>query len=477
MVELFELVFYEFPAALVDLFTGLWVMLGFKPVLLGSDVLIYLLTFSSLVWLAFAMRREYWRTAFRQVAANRVAVLCFGILSLYAVIGFLDTLHFRDVTESNKGGGEIQSVLDRFCRTLTKQAEKTYSAPFAVYSFSKENITRADGTQHRGFPRLKFGGRHLGQVEERTSDVMAGLGMGLLFGGVLGAVVLALGWMVRKRSDRAGRTAASSGRFLWGWAGFFAVMGFAFAVPVLLGGKYHVLGTDKAGTDVFYMAIKGVRTGLVVGTLTTLIAIPFAILFGVLAGYFGGWVDDLIQYLYTTLGSIPDILLIAAAMLIFQIGMKTEETVISADKKLIYLCAIMGITSWSGLCRLLRAEVLKLKEIEYIQAADAFGVSIFKIIFRHLVPNLMHIVLISIILRFSGLVLSEAVLTYIGIGVDPSMQSWGNMINQARFELARDPIVWWSLVSAILLMFGLVLPANLLGDAVRDALDPRLRTR
>jgi peptide/nickel transport system permease protein len=164
-------------------------------------------------------------------------------------------------------------------------------------------------------------------------------------------------------------------------------------------------------------------------------------------------------------------------MLIFQVGLTEEETIISADKRLVYLCVIMGITSWTGLCRLLRAEVLKLREVEYVQAADAFGVSRFHIMLRHLIPNVLHIVLISIVLRFSGLVLAEAVLAYVGIGVDPSMQSWGNMINQARLELAREPVVWWNLFAAFIFMLGLVLPANLFGDAVRDALDPRLQTR
>jgi len=140
------------------------------------------------------------------------------------------------------------------------------------------------------------------------------------------------------------------------------------------------------------------------------------------------------------------------------------------------LCLILGLQSWTGLCRLLRGETLKLRELEYIQAAEAFGVSRAKIILKHIVPNVMHIVLISAILDFSGWIFAEAVLTYLQIGVEPTTGSWGNMINTARLELARDPIVWWNLAAAFLLMFGLVLPANLFGDAVRDALDPRLRT-
>ena len=227
--------------------------------------------------------------------------------------------------------------------------------------------------------------------------------------------------------------------------------------------RSHLFGTDKVGTDVFYRALKGIRTALIIGGFTTLTAIPFALCFGVVAGYFGGRVDDIVQYIYSTLASIPSILLIVAFMLLFGHG-------------LFNLCLILGISSWTGLCRLLRGETLKLRELEYIQAAEAFGVSRWKILVKHIVPNVMHIVLISAVLRFSGLVFFEALLTYLQIGVDPTTGSWGNMINTARLELARDPVVWWNLIAAFLFMFGLVLPANLFGDAVRDALDPRLRT-
>ncbi|HEB80851.1 MAG TPA: ABC transporter permease, partial [Chromatiales bacterium] len=147
-----------------------------------------------------------------------------------------------------------------------------------------------------------------------------------------------------------------------------------------------------------------------------------------------------------------------------------------ADLRLLFLCIILGITSWTGLCRLLRGEALKLRELDYIQAAQAFGVGHTKILTRHILPNVMHIVLITVVLDFSGLVLAEAVLTYVGVGVDPTTYSWGNMINGARLELARDPVVWWSLAAAFVFMFGLVLSANLFADAVRDAFDPRSGT-
>ena len=145
-----------------------------------------------------------------------------------------------------------------------------------------------------------------------------------------------------------------------------------------------------------------------------------------------------------------------------------------ADMRLLFLCMILGITSWTGLCRLLRGETLKLSQLDYVEAATAFGVGHFKIMVRHILPNVMHIVLISVVLDFSSLVLAEAVLSYVGVGVDPTTISWGNMINSARLEMARDPVVWWSLTAAFMFMFALVLAANLFSDAVRDAFDPRV---
>jgi len=260
--------------------------------------------------------------------------------------------------------------------------------------------------------------------------------------------------------------------------GLFLVLGFGFGQLAL---KYHILGTDKVGEDVFYQSLKSIRTGLVIGTLTTLVMLPAAILLGIMAGYFRGWVDDLIQYLYTTLNSIPGVLLIAAAILMLHVYMGNHEDEFTslaqrADLRLLFLCLILGVTSWTGLCRLLRGEVLKLREMDYVQAAAAFGVGHFPILARHILPNVLHIVLITVVLDFSGLVLAEAALSYINIGVDPTMNSWGNMINSARLEMAREPIVWWSLAAAFGFMFTLVLSANLFSDVVRDAFDPRLRS-
>lgn len=231
----------------------------------------------------------------------------------------------------------------------------------------------------------------------------------------------------------------------------------------------HLLGTDRVGNDIFYLSLKSIRTGMIIGGFTTLLIIPFAIIFGVVAGYFRGWADDIIQYIYTVLASIPSILLISAFMIIV-------DTKFQQMSRLTALCIIMGITSWTGLCRVLRGETLKLREMEYVQAAKTLGIPPAQIMLNHIVPNLMHIVLITSILGFSGRVLSEAILTYVGVGVGADTISWGGMINDALRELARHPIVWWKLAAALTFTIGLLIPANLFGDALRDALDPKLKT-
>ena len=245
-----------------------------------------------------------------------------------------------------------------------------------------------------------------------------------------------------------------------------------------LAGGYHVLGTDKVGQDVLYLSLKSIRTGVIIGGASLLVALPLALLLGTAAGFFGGRVDDLVQYLYATLNAIPGVLLIAAAVLTLDVYMEQHLSAFAgvqqrADLRLTALCLILGATGWIGLCRLLRGESLKLRELEYVQSARALGQPQWRIITRHVWPNLMHLVLLTAVIDFSGLVLAEAVLSYVGVGVDPGTVSWGNMINTARLELAREPVVWWSLAAAFVFMLGLVLPANLLADALRDALDPR----
>ncbi len=236
-----------------------------------------------------------------------------------------------------------------------------------------------------------------------------------------------------------------------------------FADAEFYGGKSlrrpgsHPLGTDILGRDVLYLSLKGARVALLIGGLTSLIAIPLALIFGVGAGYFGGRFDDFVFFLISTLASMPNLLLLIA--LIMVMGRGTFS-----------VCVALAVTGWVGFCRLARAETLKLRELDYVQAARALGVSEWNIVFRHILPNLAHLIVITFVLMFSGLVLSEAVLSWLGIGVDGS---WGQMIDGARNELSRDPIIWWNIGAAGGALFGLILAVNTVGDAIRDVLDPR----
>jgi len=227
--------------------------------------------------------------------------------------------------------------------------------------------------------------------------------------------------------------------------------------------KTHILGTDGTGQDVFYRTLKGARTAFIIGGLTTLIATPLALLFGLAAGYYGKTVDDAIQFVYTVLASIPSILLQIALVLVL-------------GKGIFQICIALGVTSWVGLCRLTRGETLKHRDREYVRAAKSLGVSDFRLLTKHILPNMLPLVIISVTLGFSGLILSESILSYLGIGVDADMGSWGNMIDAARDELARDPVIWWNITGASVALFVLVLAFNILGDALRDAVDPRLRS-
>jgi peptide/nickel transport system permease protein len=228
------------------------------------------------------------------------------------------------------------------------------------------------------------------------------------------------------------------------------------AAPLAHPGK-HWFGTDILGRDVLQLTLKGARVALLLGGLTSLIVIPLALLFGMSAGYFGGRVDDAVFFLISTLASIPSLLLLIA--LIMVLGRGTVQ-----------VCFAMGVTSWVGFARVIRGETLKLRELDYVSAARALGASDLRILVRHVLPNVMHLVVITFVLLFSGMVLTEAILAFLGIGLDGS---WGQMIDQARDELARDPIIAWNLLSASAALFFLILAVNLVGDTIRDILDPR----
>jgi len=221
----------------------------------------------------------------------------------------------------------------------------------------------------------------------------------------------------------------------------------------------YIFGTDIFGRSVFLKVIRGTQVAMSVGLATSLIAIPIGVILGCLAGYFGGWVDDLISWLYTTFSSIPNIMLLISITMIL-------------GKGLFAVYVALGATSWVTLCRLIRGEVMKHKEREYVLAASAIGGGHFRKLFKHILPNVTHIIIINTSMQFQIAIKSEVILSYLGLGVQGE-PSWGTMIDDAKLELARG--VWWQLAGATLAMFVVVLAFNLLGDALRDALDPKLK--
>ena len=492
--------------------------MSFMPVMLWSDALVFLLLAAGGLGVWYVRRHEHLILPWRRVAQSATAMVSLLVLSLFVIVGLLDTLHYRAALPEKNGGEtvytpEVLSVFDKLVEPLRTQTEKTYSAPLAITLYAKESSTDAQGNVVREYPRLRYGGAHLADLSQRDADVAKRAMLGMLIGLMVGVLMVGMMLFLLRRNGnpsrpplvRGGVTQShftNSGCFspplirggregLGSWEGFahlkknhalliaILILAALIGATVNLAAAYHVLGTDKVGQDVLYLSLKSIRTGLVIGTVTTLVTLPVALLLGIAAGYLRGWVDDVIQYIYTVLSSIPSVLLIAAAVLMMQVTIEThpewfDNSASRADLRLVFLCLILGVTSWTGLCRVLRGETLKLRELEYIQAAQAFGVSSFRILTRHIVPNVMHIILIALVMDFSALVLAEAVLSYVGVGVDPSMISFGTMINGARLEMGREPIVWWALAAAFGFMLVLVLAANLFADAVRDAFDPRL---
>lgn len=221
----------------------------------------------------------------------------------------------------------------------------------------------------------------------------------------------------------------------------------------------HLLGTDFLGRSVLTKVIHGTQVAMSVGLISSLIAIPIGVVLGAVAGYFGGWIDEVVVWFYTTFSSIPQIMLLMAIAFILGKGITT-----------VYIA--LGLTSWIGLARLIRGEVMKHKNREYVQAAGSIGAGHARKLFKHILPNVSHIVIIFTSLQFQIAIKSEVILSYLGLGVS-GQPSWGKMIDDAKLELARD--VWWQLAGATVAMFFVVLAFNILGDSLRDALDPKLK--
>ncbi len=226
----------------------------------------------------------------------------------------------------------------------------------------------------------------------------------------------------------------------------------------------YLFGTNVFGQSVFARVAKGTSIGLQVGLFAGLIACVIGAVLGALAGWYGKLVDESIVWLYSTVASIPGILLIVG--LSYMLRGFGEAWVFAA------VFIAMGLTYWVGVCRIVRGEFMKLKDRDYVLAARATGMSDTRIIFSHIMPNVAHLLIISFTLLFVQAIKAEVVVSFLGVGV-VGKPSWGLLIQDASVELSKG--YWWQMTFTSAALFGIVLAFQVFGDALRDALDPRLR--
>lgn len=456
-------------------------MLPYKLVLLPTDLILWIMVGAIGLAIYHSTKNARGATyhAWQALRHDTVGLCASVVLFAFTTIALLDSIHIKatDHHTLSAQSSRVHSVLDHWLAPLGQATETSYSSPFASHAFSRS--TRVDAQTQQVtlyYPALKHAAK-LKQGQSKQQDILARLRLGLMHGCVLSLGLFLLCHLLRYTGRKKAKSQQSKSRIAI-WATLFALVMVA-CVLLALSHNYHILGTDKVGQDIFYLSLKSIRTGLIIGAVTLAVMLPLAIILGITAGYFGGRVDDIIQYIYTTITAVPGVLLISAAVLTLQVTISQHEhwfpsLAQRADARLLALCVILGAVGWPSLCRLLRANTFKLRTMPYITAARVAGVGHTGILLRHILPNLLPLVLITAAIDFSGLVLAEAVLSYVGVGVDPSTISWGNMINAARLELARDPVVWWPLAASFIFMLLFVLSANLFADSLRDALDPHL---
>lgn len=221
----------------------------------------------------------------------------------------------------------------------------------------------------------------------------------------------------------------------------------------------RLLGTDILGRSVLWRVLAGAQTAVTIGLITTALAVPFGTALGLAAGYFGGWVDAVINWVYSVVVSVPDILLITAIS--YAMG-----------KGLASMCVAIAATSWVSIMRLVRGEVLKHKGSDYVLAARSLGARPSRIMFSEILPNVIHVAIITTSLVLLAAVKGEVILTYLGLGVQEGA-SWGLLIAGASQDLTND--VWGPLVGTVVAMFLLIYALSAIGDALRDVLDPRVQ--
>ena len=245
--------------------------------------------------------------------------------------------------------------------------------------------------------------------------------------------------------------------------------------------REHWLGTDYLGRDVLCRAFFATRTAVKVGLVASLISAVVGVGLGLAAGYYGGIMDDIAVWVYSTFASMPTLLFILAFSLLVSKGFlfapldavfQSMASALNTEPGMMAVYLGIGLTGWVALCKVVRAETMRLREMQYVTAAKSLGVSNFRIMMRHILPNLMHLVIIYFTMRFAFAIMTEVIVSYLGMGVQFE-PSWGVMISSGQGQLWRG--IWWEVGAATGFMFILVLALNLLGDALRDALDPRLK--
>lgn len=222
-----------------------------------------------------------------------------------------------------------------------------------------------------------------------------------------------------------------------------------------------IFGADKWGQDILLKTIKGAETSILVGLIAAVMSVAIGTLLGAVAGYFGGWVDDALNWFYNIFTSIPYLLLILAIAAVLQ------------QKGILAIILILGLTGWTGVFRLVRAEYMKHTSREYVLAAKAIGVSHMRRMFVHIFPNVSHIALVQMSILVVAFIKSEVILSFLGFGVPTGVVSWGSMLNEAQSELILGK--WWQLAAASIAMAVLVTAFSMFSDALRDALDPKLK--
>lgn len=228
------------------------------------------------------------------------------------------------------------------------------------------------------------------------------------------------------------------------------------------------LGTDRQGRSIFVRGVYSIKVAVQVGLVVAFVSVLLGSLIGAAAGFFGGWVDHAVVWLYTTLSSIPDLVLLA--VLVFMFTGSIFDDVTRPYLSLVPIYAAMCLTFWIGSCRVIRGETMKLKELEYVQAATAVGFPRVTILLRHVVPNCLHLVFINFSLLFISAIKFEVILSFLGLGVKVG-PSWGRMIQESTQEVVNG--FFWQIGTATVLMFALVLAFNVVSDALQDAFDPR----